>query len=553
MKVFSALFSLLLAESVNSQPVCLKEGLCETQVTDVVNDLRARITDRLQSEVESNLGIAPTVVKLTSDAFSHGILQHDMSNANFEGALLEHFWNQLQNFEEVDWVYFGHGTTGDFIGFRRAYACEMSASLTCNYGSGVPTAGAPTLTAGTLVRLITTGTTVNAFSTNPSGDTGSDAVAQLYSETGYVTTTRDWYTFGLQQGSGWTAPYVFSGGRFGISYVQRITIGGVVVGVLAADYEMDFLSNFINNIPVAGNSYLFVVSATGELLANNKGTSVISNNSPLQASASEEPFKSLTAAVQAAEPRFSDPAATWTAITKETTVGQAAVSGVTYKYDAIGIQYNQLKWMVVIASVSGDFYVAERNNILNCVEQYHCRGILSTAASDLRFRTLSHLRLEINNYLGSALSAIRDLDQIYNNGNFAENWCTTCGMIDIENAVERDNLKKYIKSIMTAYTELYWVYVGFEGGRFIGYKRVPGQTDPVLWTCHPPNDYTTASCQQAAFYTSDTEPLGAASEVVTGQHPTTRPWYTDAISNNLGLQQVCFSSCCNSIKHTQQQ
>eukprot|EP01060_Flectonema_neradi_P007613 TRINITY_DN15344_c0_g1_i1.p1 TRINITY_DN15344_c0_g1~~TRINITY_DN15344_c0_g1_i1.p1 ORF type:complete len:779 (+),score=153.58 TRINITY_DN15344_c0_g1_i1:58-2394(+) len=516
---------------------CMESGDCEAQVAGAVTQIRERITDRLQQEVEANLEVAPATVALSAKAMTDGLLNMDMTQARYETALLEHLWNQLENFPELDWIYYGDTATNNFLGFRRAYQCELD-GVACTYGDNTtPENPPPKLAAGTLVRLITTGTTLRAYSTDPTGASGSDAKVLLYTQTSFDIRTRDWYTFGLANGQGWTDHYAFSGGNTGISYVQQVTVGGTAVGVLAADYELGFLNTFMREIPVAGDSTLMFVTSSGSLLANNKdvGTQVIQaadSTNPIIAGSSVKIFTDF--------PLFGDANADWTSITTKQQVGTVVINSISYTYDAVGIQYDKLRWLVAIISTESDFYTIQPNAERNCVLKTSCLSVLGSASRDVRERTLNHFHMEVSKYLTTAVSAAVLMDQYYNNGALHDVWCDTCGTIDIKNTAQRSLLKKSIKGIMMTYTELTWLYIGFEGGQFIGYKRVftNGVEKLQLWTCYPPNDYDV--CSGAAFYDSDVEPLVAptvTTDILEGDVPKARPWYTDAISFSLGISE----------------
>ena len=155
---------------------------------------------------------------------------------------------------------------------------------------------------------------------------------------------------------------------------------------------------------------------------------------------------------------------------------------------------------------------------------------------------MNHFHFEVTQYLTSALSATTLLNQYYNNGALHDGWCDECGTISIQNEPQRQLLKKALKGVMTIYIELTWLYIGFENGTFIGYKRVKNNTGDEklqLWTCYPPNDY--AGCSGAGFYDSDVEPLiepTIQDDIKRGDKPTSRVWYTDAVDSSLSIDEV---------------
>ena len=371
------LYSLLFVAAVG-QP-CMEKGVCEKQVDDVVSHIRERITDRLQQEVETNLEVAPATVALTRMAMTDEILDMNMTVQRNEIALLEHLWNQLENSPELDWIYYGDTATHNFFGFRRAYPCELSGTA-CNYGDNTTSVQPPPkLSPGTLIRLITTGNDLlEAYSTDPTGQSGSDKVTLLYTQTSYNITNREWYNFGVTNNKGWTTHYEFTGGNLGLSYVRELVINGQSHGVIAADYELGFLNKFIKQIPVAGVSTIVFISSDGSLLANNKGDS---NKVILAEDSNDTVISEGAKRIFQDHPDFGNPNSNWTDIVTKAKEGLMIIQGRNYTYDAIGIQYNQLKWLVAVFSQPADFYQVTSNTQQGCVLQLTCLSALEVCIS----------------------------------------------------------------------------------------------------------------------------------------------------------------------------
>eukprot|EP01060_Flectonema_neradi_P010158 TRINITY_DN1728_c0_g2_i1.p1 TRINITY_DN1728_c0_g2~~TRINITY_DN1728_c0_g2_i1.p1 ORF type:complete len:622 (+),score=96.07 TRINITY_DN1728_c0_g2_i1:26-1867(+) len=538
------LLSLLTLGSTASQD-CFSRTTCTAWLDQQNEDLREQITDTLQREVENNLAAAPAAVSVVQSMFQDGLLPLDMSVERNEVATLESFWYQLKNFNELDWIYYGD-LAGRFIGFRRAYPCEYSNTTTCDYGVNATAASPPPqLTSETLVRLKTgAGNTVSAYSTDPTGASGGDTVDLLYTETSYQTADRQWYKQGLADGDGWTEPYLFSGGKLGISYVKKIIDPSLAAtaGVLAADYELEFLNEFINEISVAGTSTLFIVSASGELLANNRNASVTTTvngaETIMKATLSEnEIIRESTKKLFSTTPILNQPTANWSSVTQSITRGNTTINGKEFYYDSIGVAYGQLKWSVVIVSQESDFYAL--SSTPECLPWLTCRDALRAAAAEKRERKLNMLLSETRSYLGTAVAAVNTIDQSYNNGQLAAGWCDPCGTISLTEPTERKNLLNHIKHLMEIYSELIWLYIGFSTGQFAGYKRVGDQLK--LWTCHPPNSWDVAGCTNVALYSSDVEPLVDTGVTDIVEKPLTKPWYTLPESHNLGQYELLWT------------
>ena len=525
---------------------CFTRKECDTLLDQYNADLREQITDTLQREVENNLAAAPAVVAVTQSMFQDGLLPTDMSIERNEVAVLESSWYQLKNFEELDWIYYGD-VSGIFLGFRRAYPCEYNSQIACDYGSTTTaTTPAPLLTNNTLVRLRTgAGNTLSAYSTDPSGNRGGDTIDLLYTENNYSIAQRQWYKKGINDGEGWTNPYLFSGGKIGISFVKKITdpTSSKTMGVLAADYELEFLDKFIREISVVGSSTLFIVAANGDLLASNKNAKITFNNNGVDtivkaAESEDNIIKEMTLQIFKVKPVLNQPSGDWSEVTTKTLVGTHTIGDVEYYYDSIGVAYGELKWSVVIISQASDFYKLTPSTN-PCMDWLHCRSALRSANSDKRERKLSMLLTETRSYLGTAVVAVNTIDQTYNNGQLAASWCDPCGKIDITNVLERRNLLNHIKHTMEIYNELIWLYIGFKTGQFAGYKRVDGKLK--LWTCHPPNSFDAAGCKNVALYDSDVEPLTLSGTSFVVEKPIDKPWFTMPDKHNLSQYELLWT------------
>ena len=80
--------------------------------------------------------------------------------------------------------------------------------------------------------------------------------------------------------SSWTLPYIFGSEEVGISVVKR-ALGGdwnssaPTMGVWAADYSLNFLSDFMSKFGVADAILLFTMNSSGTLLSSNKNLSTM--------------------------------------------------------------------------------------------------------------------------------------------------------------------------------------------------------------------------------------------------------------------------------------
>ena len=437
-------------------------------------------------------------LSVTSRYFADGILSSNMTDIRHEAALLEHFYSQMTLFSSVDWFYFGDTQDNRFIGLRKAWPCEVAKN--CDYGTGATKpATAPDVVAGSIVRLLSNPTTgrLEGWTTNPA--TGSDAVTLLYSKP-FDTKGRSWYKAAKDiPDSGsvphvWVDPYVFSGGVLGVTVSRPVYTAGALKGVLAADYELTFLNRFLKEIPVSGNSTLFVMNAQQNLIANNKGAPVdigVGDSARVlrYTESTDAVINKAGAAVLQKQPIFGQVAADWSVVSTTVQRGDFTVAGDARKYyfDAIGtMDGNSLKWVVVVASTDEDFFPVTPAVGSKCgMTTVGCRSTLIAAQKSLRTRTIMHFREHTLDYLGSALAALNQVDAAYNMGNLNDGFCTTCGKLDWTNAAEQTLLQKALKSTFEFYPEITWLYFGFDEKKIIGFRRNANADNRIeMWkTC----------------------------------------------------------------------
>jgi len=90
---------------------------------------------------------------------------------------------------------------------------------------------------------------------------------------GYDPRVRPWYQDALKNPDQivWTEPYVdASTGGLVISAAKVLRDGDKVIGVIAADVSLDYLSNMIQNTKIGNSGYLFIVNSKGLVLAHPK-------------------------------------------------------------------------------------------------------------------------------------------------------------------------------------------------------------------------------------------------------------------------------------------
>eukprot|EP01063_Lacrimia_lanifica_P009522 TRINITY_DN16500_c0_g1_i1.p1 TRINITY_DN16500_c0_g1~~TRINITY_DN16500_c0_g1_i1.p1 ORF type:complete len:759 (+),score=286.66 TRINITY_DN16500_c0_g1_i1:56-2278(+) len=537
---------------------CMPDGTCKTQVAKVIEDIREKIADRIQSKMEGVFALAPTAVRVTDSKFSDGMLSSDMTNASYEAALLEHFWYQMQQFEDLDWVYFGHDATGSFVSLRRPYQCELAKN--CNYGGTQPTGNAiPTVAADTIVRELTTAasghTMMQAWPTAKA--TGSDPIGTQYLyEAPYNLRGRPWYETGKKSTVGatvWEQPYKWSGGQVGITAMRRVEAAGSFVGVLAADYELAFISEFLAGLDVPGAAScrvtndaackdkmadVFVMSYDGSLVGTNKGISVLNGDNVVKVSeVNNDVIKKVASDVFAKIPAFASATADWATVTAAIQRGQTVAShmGASKQvyWDAIGIL--DLRWIVVVTSVEDAMHQVYKSSKYQCVTKLICREVLLQAQSDLGERQVLHFRDLAMDYLSVPNTIINQFEASYNNGEMHGEFCSTCGALTWGDATHMSFMKKHMKSLMQIFTGPAWLYLGFNEQKVVGYRRKDNALQ--LWqTC----EGTPEGCDTGSAFWAD-DARTSLVESKPADEFWTREWFLLPDKVNLGNDQFAWT------------
>ncbi|KAJ9453942.1 hypothetical protein DIPPA_22950 [Diplonema papillatum] len=531
-----------LAQLVRSKEECIDRIDCETQLFSVAESVRLRTVDALQREVEDTLGSAPSAIESTDSQLTDGLLQASMALERDELALLEHFWYQMSQFPDIDWLYYGDEGTGNFVGLRKAYPCEVAKN--CQYTGGeVPATPRPDVAAGSLIRLSYSGAnqTFYAHTTRVDGTTGSDKYQLLYSDPAFRTKERTWYKLGVGAGpntpSNWTEPYLFSGGNYGVTVVRKVVVSNAFLGVLAGDYELAFLRTFAENLASgsAPSTALFFMTATKTLLANTLNVSVVNAGAPVKVDnmSSSDLIRKTSAEVYASSAALSDPAANWETVSNTTTSGEFVLASETWSWDAIAIF--EMKWICVMVAKK----VSPLSSGAACVGRTECRDDLLRLAFDYRVGTLTEFRRKLLAYTSSPLAAVSTVEATYNNGNLHAAWCDPCGQLPdaaSENATEAVNLRNHLKHTLLSLPEVAWLYVGFLGaGSVKGYRRAADGTLQYWKSC----DGTPATgCDSGTVLIDE-----ATSQVVStsGEDPTAKDWWTLPAAMDIGLNDAVWT------------
>eukprot|EP00756_Hemistasia_phaeocysticola_P066610 Hpha_TRINITY_DN9351_c0_g1::TRINITY_DN9351_c0_g1_i2::g.25884::m.25884 len=519
--------------SVGAQSLCMPKSECETQLQTRISDVRTRIVDTVQSELDGLLQIAPTAIMKDDVKYEEGLFDFDLSTANNRSALAQMLYYQLQGLPEVYWIYYGEQSTGRFLGFRRATTTEV------NTVTGV--------TANMLIRTecAGTGSPMSFYKTDTTDSSGGDAIGSAFNSVTWDLASKAWFTqgiaisnqadqFSITNGAvQWTSTYAFSDGTLGVSAVRRVetrpSATGSAIGVVAADYSLSGLSDFIKALPIpplpSGDPMpvLILEGPSKKILATNiaglEGQTATSSTNALVAQAADKMYTTQAGYLGTSSSVWATLQASATQATFNYGNQSSALTAVGLESPAGGT--NPLRLVsLMVSDVDMGYVVIDPTCTSPNVGTVACRETLLSAALDLRFRTLSFLAQNTKEYLGVAYVVVNSLDETYNLGDFNVGWCDPCGSFDLTNAGERANIDLHLKNLLVIYRELYWVYYGQNSNRqYLGYLR-PLPTTYQRWECNGGMDSQT--CGTAKFTWINNNSVARTDP----NDPLTRPWYT---------------------------
>ncbi|NJN98694.1 MAG: hypothetical protein HC875_33690 [Anaerolineales bacterium] len=155
----------------------------EQAVNDVAHQLRAEITTRIETYVNTFLDTPPRINQLNADALREGLPPADDPTA-----LEHHLWEQIQNFETVSSIYFGNPAGGLVDAGREEAQGKLYVIATEGFSQG----------------------TLYKYATDRKGN----RTELLVTVPSFDARTRPWYTSALNQnGPTWSEVYVLSTGQ----------------------------------------------------------------------------------------------------------------------------------------------------------------------------------------------------------------------------------------------------------------------------------------------------------------------------------------------------
>ncbi|OLP17250.1 guanylate cyclase [Leptolyngbya sp. 'hensonii'] len=248
-------------------------------VNEVSGQLRNEVRERIQQHLQSYLAIPPLINQLNVNELQDS--QVDQARLK---SLERGFWQKMQSFEAVTYIYFGT-SQGQTVGVERSEA------NTLQIRAGDQASGGKYYT----------------YAADAAGNRGS--IVKVRSN--YDPRKRPWYRTALQAGKPiWTEVYpFFSRSALGITAAQPLYDNKQVVqGVMAVDLTLSQVSEFLHGLKFSRSGQTFIMDRSGSLVASSTQETpfTLQQDQPtrMQAKSSRNPL--IQAAAEDLTTRFSD-------------------------------------------------------------------------------------------------------------------------------------------------------------------------------------------------------------------------------------------------------
>lgn len=212
----------------------------EKAVNDLAKQLQTEVGDRIVQHLDSYLE-KPTQI----NAFNAESLRFGDLSVAAPDTLERRFWQQIRVYKTVKHIYFGSEAQGYYVGAGR-FPDTLTLKTSVNYQPG----------------------DLQLWATNESGE----RTELLDTTADYDPRRRGWYEDAIaSKAPGWSEIYGFiSDGQLGISATHPVFDGqGQPLGVLAVDYLLDGVSQFLEAVPGSPNGTTFILERSGLLVASS--------------------------------------------------------------------------------------------------------------------------------------------------------------------------------------------------------------------------------------------------------------------------------------------
>jgi len=228
--------------------ICLAVGLVswlslrqgQQAVNQLATQLQQSVGENLLSMLKTHLSTPHQINQINAAAIEQRIL--DIKNP---ATLERYFWQQLQDFPSVSYVYFGN-SQGGYIGAGRQDDGSLAIEATEKFVSG----------------------DFYIYSTDNQGNRAE----LLKVSPDYDSRRRPWYTAPVAAGEAtWSEIYpLFAELTLGIAASQPVyDEKGNLLGVLATELVLSQLGDFLASLQIGKSGHIFIIEPSGEIVASS--------------------------------------------------------------------------------------------------------------------------------------------------------------------------------------------------------------------------------------------------------------------------------------------
>jgi signal transduction histidine kinase/ActR/RegA family two-component response regulator len=211
-------------------------------VNDLALQLESEVANRIEQHLDDYLSVPREINQSNAEAIRLGLLDLDDPTQ-----LSRNFWQQIQIYPFVSYIYFGRQDNGGYIDAGRQSDGTLAISMTEGFTAG---------------RFLIYGT-----------DADANLTELHYQSDGYDPRKRPWYTAAVEAGKlTWTKPYsLFPDMDLAIAAVTPIYAanGQDLQGVLATDLTLLEISHFLRDLDIGKSGEAFIIERSGLLIGTS--------------------------------------------------------------------------------------------------------------------------------------------------------------------------------------------------------------------------------------------------------------------------------------------
>lgn len=212
----------------------------QKSVNDLAVQLQEEVAARIDQHLDSYLSIPQQINQINTEAIRLGLLNPDNPRQ-----IERVFWQQIQVFKPVSYIYFASEKSGGFIDAGRQSDGTLVIETTENFAAG----------------------DFLIYATDRQGN----RTKLLDRSPDYDPRTRPWYRSAVQQGKPtWSEPYtMFPDLVLAITAATPIYKNDRLQGVLAADLTLAGINDFLQGLQIGQSGEAFIIERSGLLIGTS--------------------------------------------------------------------------------------------------------------------------------------------------------------------------------------------------------------------------------------------------------------------------------------------